>query len=84
MNIYITLLSTCCRDTLFYEDFDLQAMVDDFYVRKSKDPTSCLLTSYTCSDKGKYYINAMLQKPSPGTIPCFHIKKCLYKLYYFE
>ena len=56
-------LSFVFRDTLFYSDFDLSKMIDQFRKLKLENPTCSLVTVYDCAKDGNFYYRPTIIPP---------------------
>ena len=44
----------CCRDTLFFEDFNLKELIGRFHKFKERDAEANMVLFVTCKDEGKF------------------------------
>ena len=44
----------CCRDTLFFEDFNLKELIGRFHKFKESDAEANMVLFVTCKDEGKF------------------------------
>ena len=60
---FITIFWRCvlfCRDTLFFDDFNLKELIGRFHKFKERDAEANMVLFVTCKDEGKVLISTLL------------------------